>query len=185
MKRAVLVFSAISILSFLNALPRPAQATEVGSSRNLGLGLAVGTATSLVGKYFFDPRNAFDFGLSFWRWDRGCWRDNRGVRYCDRYYRNGGFGLNGDYLWQDTIARRSAKLDWHIGVGARLWSWDDRYYPEDDRDTAIAARMPLGLDLTFTRPSFLEVYLEAAPALYFVPAVDLDLEAFLGVRFCF
>jgi hypothetical protein len=175
----------------VTGVSRAATATEVGGSRNLGLGLGLGTATSLVGKYFIDRGSALDFGVSFFRYRHGCWRDRRGVVYCDGYgdtYRNGSFGLHLDYLWQDTLARRSAKLDWHIGAGARLWHWDaDDYYYYYYRDSrsALAARMPLGLDLTFVRPDFLEVYLEAAPSLYFVPFVELDVEAFVGVRFYF
>lgn len=165
----------------------PAQATEVGGARNFGLGLGLGTATSLVGKYFLDRESALDFGVSFWRYRRGCWRDGRGVAYCDGYrdsYRHGGFGLNADYLWQDTLGQRRAKLDWHIGVGGRFWSFDDDYYYADER-VAFAARMPVGLDLTFARPNFLELYAEVVPSLYVVPAVDFDLEAFIGVRFYF
>ena len=49
----------------------------------------------------------------------------------------------------------------------------------------IFARMPVGLDLTFNKPEFLEVFMEVAPALLLVPEIDLELEAFLGVRFYF
>jgi hypothetical protein len=166
-------------------------ATEVGDSRNFGVGLGVGTATSLVGKLFFDRDSALDFGVSFWRYRRGCWNDRRGVVICDDYgdsYRRGGFGLHLDYLWQDTLLRRSAKLDWHIGAGARLWHWDQddyHYYHYQDARSALAARMPAGLDLTFSRPDFLEVYLEAVPSLFFVPFVDLEMEAFVGARLYF
>jgi hypothetical protein len=185
--------SALLALVFVAGLavgaPAPAAATEVGSSRTFGLGLAVGTATSLVGKYYLDPGSALDFGVSFWHWNRGCWRDKRGVLYCDGYsgaYRHGGFGLHADYLWQDTIVRRKLKLDWHIGVGGRFWRWDDDYYYYDsNRHFALAARMPVGLDMTFTKPTFLELYVEAVPSLYVVPVADLDFEAFLGVRFYF
>jgi hypothetical protein len=176
--------------SVLVAVP-PASATEVGDSRNLGLGLGLGTATSLVGKYFIDRESALDFGVAFFRYRRGCWRDRRGVAYCDGYgdsYRNGSFGLHMDYLWQDTLVRRSAKLDWHIGAGARFWHWDNDdyyYYYYRDSRSALAARMPVGLDLTFVRPDFLEIYLEAAPSLYFVPFVELDVEAFVGARLYF
>jgi hypothetical protein len=176
--------------SVLVAAP-PASATEVGDSRNLGLGLGLGTATSLVGKYFIDRESALDFGVAFFRYRRGCWRDRRGVAYCDGYgdsYRNGSFGLHMDYLWQDTLVRRSAKLDWHIGAGARFWHWDNDdyyYYYYRDSRSALAARMPVGLDLTFVRPDFLEIYLEAAPSLYFVPFVELDVEAFVGARLYF
>jgi hypothetical protein len=165
-------------------------ATEVGERRNFGLGLGVGTATSLVGKFFVDPDTALDFGVSFWRYRRGCWQDRRGVVTCDGYgdsFRDGGYGLHVDYLWQDTLIRRSAKLDWHIGAGARFWRWgydDYDYYYRESR-SALAARMPAGLDLTFVRPSFLEVYLEGAPSLFIVPFVDLDMEAVIGARLYF
>jgi hypothetical protein len=157
-----------------------ASATEVGRGRNFGLGFAIGSPTSIVAKYFISPSNAFDFGLGFWRLGRRCSGPND-----DRICRDGGFErltLNMDYLWQDEIVRGSgAELDWHIGVGGRVWLWDDYV----DSDFAIAARMPVGLDVTFPKPDFLEVFLELAPALYIVPGLDLDIEAFLGVRFYF
>lgn len=149
-----------------------AAATEVGRGRDLGLGVAFGSPTSLVGKYFIGGGNALDFGLGFWTYGWGC--DDRG--YC----RGRNFDvvtINADYLWQDPLVRGAkASLDWHIGVGGRLWIGGD---------AALAARMPIGLDLTFRRPSFLEVFLELAPAVYVVPGIGLDLEALLGVRFYF
>ncbi len=167
-----------------------ARATEVGASRNFGLGLGVGTATSLVGKVFLDRESALDFGLTFWRYRHGCWQDRRGVAVCDGYadsYHPASFGLHLDYLWQDTLVRRTAKLDWHIGAGARFWHWDedDYYYYYRGAASALAARMPAGLDLTFVRPSFLELYVEAAPSLFIAPFIALDMEAFIGARVYF
>ena len=152
-------------------LPSSARATEVGSSRNFGLGVAFGSPTSIVGKYFVGGGNAIDFGLGFWTgW--GC--NDRG--YCsDRSLDV--LTVNADYLWQDSLARGAkVSLDWHIGAGGRLWAGND---------TAIAARMPLGLDLYFRKPSFLEVFVEIAPAVSSVPGLYGDIEAFLGVRFYF
>jgi hypothetical protein len=182
-----LCLSALTIALALALSPPAANATEVGNARPFGLGVAVGTATTLVGKYFLDPGHALDFGIAFWRYRNGCWTDRRGVVFCDGYgssYRHGGFGLHADYLWEEPLARRRAKLDWHIGVGARYWRFDDDYYYDDARG-ALAVRMPIGLDLTFVRPSFLELYVEAVPSLVVVPQVDVTLEAFLGVRFYF
>lgn len=157
---------------------RGAAATEVGRGRNFGLGVAFGSPTSIVGKYFVGGGNAFDFGLGFWRYGwRRCY-DRGPDRICDGGSAFDLLSLNADYLWQESIVRgASANLDWHIGAGGRVWIGDG--------DFAAAARMPLGLDLTFRKPSFLEVFIEIAPALYIVPVIDLDLEAFLGVRFYF
>jgi hypothetical protein len=167
--------------AFLVCGPRSASATEVGRGRNFGIGFAIGSPTSIVAKYFVSRENALDFGLGFWHFGRGC-RGPDDNRIC----RNGGFErltLNMDYLWQDVIVAGSgAELDWHIGAGGRVWLFDDDYWGED---FALAARMPVGLEVTFPRPSFLEVFLELAPALYIVPPIDLNIEAFLGVRFYF
>lgn len=153
--------------------PSTASATEVGRGRDLGLGVAFGSPTSLVGKVFTGRGNAIDFGFGFWSYGWHC--NERGLcggRTFDIVT------LNADYLWQEPlVAGTGANLDWHIGAGGRVWLGGD--------DFAAAARMPLGIDLTFRRPSFLEVFLEIAPAVYVVPGLYLDLEAFLGVRLYF
>ncbi|HKO91651.1 MAG TPA: hypothetical protein VJU61_10885 [Polyangiaceae bacterium] len=154
-----------------------ASATEVGRGRNFGIGVAFGSPTSLVAKYFVGGGNALDFGVGFWRYGWDC-PSNKARPFCDNY---GAFSLvtaNVDYLWQDPIvAGSAASLDWHIGAGGRVWVGGG--------DFALAARMPVGLDLGFRKPNFLEVFLELAPAVYIVPGVYLDLEAMLGVRFYF
>jgi hypothetical protein len=176
MKRPALV--AISCLVLMSGLG-DAAATEVGGARRFGLGFAIGEPVSLVGKYFLNSINAIDFGLAFARFRR---------RYCTpgpdyRCERFGYLSLNGDYLWEDTLARERFRLNWHIGPGARLSLSDDYYgYTED---VLIFARMPVGLDFTFDRPEFLEVFVEIAPALLLLPEIDFGLEAFVGVRFYF
>jgi hypothetical protein len=176
LRKSLFFVTTLAILLFATN----AHATEVARGRNFGLGVAVGGPTSIVGKYYLNNQGALDFGLAFGpRWGYGC-RDAFD-RLCDGYYyRRLGFNL--DYLWQDTLVRGSAQLDWHIGGGARIWAWDDAYH---DGHAALAARMPLGLDITFHRPDFLEVFLEIAPGLFIAPFVDLDVEGYVGVRFYF
>ena len=159
-----------------------AQATEVGYNRKFGLGFMVGDPTGLSAKLWIAPTNSLDFGLGFWGYgfnDR-CWTDNTGHTHCGYGgYSNG--TVNADYLWQSNIIRGTAQLDWHIGAGARmLW------FGGCNGDCfALAARMPIGLDLMFTNPSFLEVFFELAPAFYIVPGFGFDIEGCLGVRFYF
>jgi hypothetical protein len=169
-KRLLLVLALFA--AYFANLPH-ARATEVGRGRDFGLGVAFGSPTSIVGKYFVGRGNAWDFGFGFWTYGWGC--NDRG--FCE----GRSFDvvtLNVDYLWQEPlVAGAKANLDWHIGAGGRVWVGGG--------DASVAARMPLGIDLTFRRPSFLEVFLELAPAVYVVPGLYLDLEAFLGVRFYF
>lgn len=162
----------------LSLYAQDAQATEVGKSKTFGIGFAVGDPMSFVGKIFINENNAVDFGVGFFRLWSGC-RTEDGARIC------GGFGsvtFNADYLWQFKIVEgRSAKLDWHIGAGGRIWLADS----DRNQDLSIAGRMPVGIDLTFARPDFIEVYLEVAPAMYVFPTFGVGPEGNLGVRFYF
>jgi hypothetical protein len=157
-----------------------ANATEVGSARRFGLGFQLGDPTAIVGKAFIGGDNAIDFGLGFGGWGYSQCRDNNG-----RWHDCGGYGndvsLHADLLWQDNLTRQQVKLDWHLGGGARLIFWDtfDRGYAQ------LIARMPLGLDLTFQRPNFLEVFFEIVPGLAIFPRLWFDIDFALGVRFYF
>jgi hypothetical protein len=158
-----------------------ARATEVGNGRNFGLGFQLGDPTALIGKVFIGRGNAIDFGLGLGGWGYSRCRDrNNNWYYCgDRYGHD--FSIHGDYLWQDNLVHQQAKLDWHIGAGARMIFWD----AFDGGRVALIGRMPIGLDLTFQRPSFLEVFFEVAPGIMVVPPLYFDIDAALGVRFYF
>src|SRR5882672_6028428 len=165
---------AIAEVGTVNGTTRTASTTDVGYGRKFGLGFMVGDPTGLTAKLWLGPTNSIDFGLGFW----GYGFDNcagRGAP-CDHFgYHAGTF--NADYLWQSNIVRGKAQLDWHIGAGARsIW------YGGCAGDCfALAARMPVGLDLMFANPARLELFLELAPALYFVPTLaDLGIEGALG-----
>jgi hypothetical protein len=182
MKRLSLLAVVATAFVGISSVSPKAQATEVGNGRNIGLGFAVGTPTSIVGKLFLNRTNAVDVGLAFWDSYDGCYYRDRGVCRDGDDGRSGvdHISVNADYLWQETLARGTAQLDWHIGPGGRLSVSD--YY---DNNLWLAARMPVGLDLTFARPSFLETFVELAPRLVIIPVVRFQVEAFIGVRFYF
>jgi hypothetical protein len=156
---------------------RTASATEVGYGRKFGLGFVLGDPTGLSAKYWVGPTNALDFGLGFWGYgvDRRCW-NNGGP--CEGYSAG---SFNMDYLWQSNIVRGQAQLDWHIGAGGRAAWWGGC----NGDCFGLKARMPLGLDLMFANPGFLEIFFEIAPSLWVVPGVVFDIEGGLGVRFYF
>jgi len=162
-----------------------AHATEVGYSRQIGLGAVVGDPTGLSGKFWVGSTNAIDLGVGFYGYGfrGGCFHDRDGRPICDRGYGYGyGSGsVHADYLWESKLLDASGKvqLDWHIGGGARAFLLGD---PCGSGCWDIGVRAPIGLDLTFDRPSFLEVFMEIAPAFYVVPAIFVALEGGLGVR---
>jgi hypothetical protein len=176
MKRVIL--SAIFVAAAIAALSTPASATEVGSARPLGLGVQLFDPTALIGKLFLDRNNALDFGVGFWGYGR-CYNDN-GRYWCNRGDQS--FSVHFDYLYQETIVQTAPiKLDWHAGVGGRMLFHG---YADDNgaHDVALFGRVPLGVDLTFRRPSWLEVYLEIAPGLWVFPPLAFDIDVGLGVR---
>ena len=181
MKRTILTALAAALL--FTAVARSAQATEVGYGRKFGLGLVLGDPTGLTAKLWIAPTNALDFGLGFWGYgvnDR-CFQNGNGSVTCGNYgYSNGTFNM--DYLWQSNIVRSTAQLDWHVGVGGRALWWGGGCA---NNCFGIAARGPIGLDLMFNNPGFLEVFFELAPAFYFVPGFGFAIEGGLGVRFYF
>lgn len=180
MRRVLPAFVGPLLLVALFAT-RSAHATEVGSSRNFGIGFGIGEPTGIVAKAFLGNGNAIDMGLSFYRgWGRCHYNDR--WEYCRGH---SSVGLSLDYLWQMNLVRSTVKLDWHIGVGGRIWFWSDDGPNDRYDDFALGARMPLGLDLTFNNPSFLEVFFELSPILYLVPGTDFGIEPLIGVRFYF
>ena len=175
--RRKLVFTCLAAAIFGVVASRSAEATEVGYNRNFGLGFELGDPTALVGKYWVSKTNALDFGIGFWGYSWGyCSHNNP----CNAGYQNYSFHL--DYLWQSNLVKAPAvQLDWHIGVGGRVIVWNDGN--DGTSDFAIGGRMPVGLDLMFTNPSFVELFFEIAPAIY-VP-FGFHIEAGLGARFYF
>ena len=158
-----------------------AHATEVGYSRQYGLGAVVGDPTGLSGKLWVGPTNAIDLGVGFYGYGfrGGCFRDRDGRAICDRRYGHGSTSIHVDYLWQSKLidARRSstgtsarARASFFLGDPCAYDCWD------------VGVRAPIGLDLTFSQPSFLEVFMELAPVFYLAPATFLALEGGLGVR---
>jgi hypothetical protein len=168
-------------LTILAGATGTAAATEVGNSRRIGIGFQIIDPTAIIGKLFIGRGNAIDAGLGFGGVGYvRCRGPNNAYRYCDNI---GSFwSIHADYLWEDTLVHEgNLKLDWHIGVGGRIIfdNTSDRGYVD------LIARMPLGLDFTFARPSFLEAFVEIAPGLVIVPPLWFDIDAALGVRFYF
>jgi hypothetical protein len=166
-------------LLLLTASAGAARATEVGYGRNFGLGFEIGEPTGFVGKYWVGRTNAWDFGVGFQGY-YGSFCTNNDNGLC-----SGRFTFNADYLWQSNLVKSTAQLDWHIGAGGRanIWSAGNRNY------VALGARMPVGLDLMFNNPNFLELFFEIAPTIYLGPGVGpflwFGFDGDLGVRFYF
>lgn len=179
MKKTLLATLAAAML--LAVAAPSARATEVGYSRKFGLGVMVGDPTGLSAKLWVGQTNALDFGLGLWAGVNGdCYIDNSGQRVCGDFGNHNGT-FNMDYLWQSNIIRGSAQLDWHVGAGGRMVWWTGC----QSDCIAVSARAPIGLDLMFTNPGFLEIFFELAPSFWLVPDITFGIEGGLGIRFYF
>jgi hypothetical protein len=172
MKRVTFFFAVLLVTQAASV-----HATEVGTSRTFGLGVQLFDPTALIGKAFLDRNNALDFGVGFWGYGR-CVDANGNVYYCDNSARY--FSFHFDYLYEEPIVDSVVRLDWHVGVGGRMAFWNHARYV--DRELGLFARVPVGLDLGFRRPRWLEVYLEIAPGLWIYPPLDFDIDVGLGAR---
>jgi hypothetical protein len=166
MKRPILF--TLATAAILSAGASSAQATEVGTSRNFGLGFQIGEPTAITAKAFIGGGNAFDFGLGFGGWGYYQCRDANGNSYrCGDFHHN-------------ISVHMTNRLDWYVGLGGRLIVSP---YGNNDlgHDVVILARVPIGIAATFRRPNFLEAYLEIAPAIW-IPWLDFTIDVGLGVR---
>ena len=148
---------AVSLLAAHRRAPRRRPRSATAASSVSASSSAIPPVSSAKG--WIAPTNALDFGLGFWGYgvNNRCFRHN-GNTVCNRYgYNNGTFNM--DYLWQSNIVRGQAQLDWHVGAGGRAIWWGDC----NGDCSRVAARAPIGLDLMFNNPGFLEVFFEMAP----------------------
>ncbi len=177
--RSVRIALALSALTpgFLFG-PNAACATEVGTTRPTGIGFAVGEPTGIVGKHYVGPENAWDAGLSFFSLVSKC-HSKTGFEACSSQTN---IAVNADYLWQYPLLEGEVNLSWHFGAGGRVWLFSA---DEAADNFALAARMPIGVDMSFRKPEFLEAFIEFAPALTVLPGIDFNLEPAIGLRFFF
>jgi hypothetical protein len=148
------------------------------SNGKFGLGIELGGPTGLNGKYFLSGSTALNFGVGY---------DHE--RYYGYYNRRRGFNLYLDHLWHPVELANTEpfKLPFYVGVGVRVWDFDDR----DEVDgTAIGIRAPLGLAFDFNSIP-LDIFVQLTFVLDFYTDeyrddnIALHLEGSFGVRFWF
>jgi len=154
-----------------------AQAADIGSSKNFGVGLEFGHGPGLSIKYDFAPNHAVQFGIS--AFDYGEYRLDNGSYYYGYAYGYGGLLVHGDYLNTRAALYQSRAFDlpWYWGGGLDLGAGSG--------DAAFAVHGNLGLAMQF-QPLPIDVFLEWTPRLWVVNFVQFhpfDLNA--GVRFWF
>jgi hypothetical protein len=146
---------------------------------SFGLGLELGSPSGLNGKYFLSDDRALNFGLG-WIYDRYYYDDRDGIH------------LYLDYMFHPFALTKNPtfQLPFFIGVGGRLWDFDDGRRDFDDDGYALGVRCPIGLAFDFNKVP-LDIFVQLTFVLDFFfdyyrdDRAGLHLEGSFGVRYWF
>jgi hypothetical protein len=175
---ATLAIAMLTALATAEARPRPSG--QIGGRRfeankTFGLGLELGAPFGLTGKYFLSSDRALDFGIG------------NIYNYRSRY----GLHIYGDYVFHPVslISHASFELPLYIGLGFRIWDFEDRGDPVFDDAFAFGFRVPVGVAFDFNNVP-LDVFIQLVPVLDFFSGYDehsayIDIEASIGIRYWF
>ncbi|MBA3818612.1 MAG: hypothetical protein H0X17_06940 [Deltaproteobacteria bacterium] len=153
--------------------------SDYSSNGTFGLGLELGSPSGLNGKYFLSESTALNFGVG-WIYDRYYYDDRDGIH------------LYLDHLWHPFLlaSADAFQLPFYVGIGARLWSFDDRRDRfEDDSGFALGARVPLGIAFDFNNIP-LDIFVQLTFVVdvlfgYRDERAGLHLEGSVGIRYWF
>lgn len=125
------------------------------------LGIILGEPTGISAKLWFSQNTALDGAVS---WSL---RDND----------DGNLYLHADYLWHDfsLINTSSGRLPLYYGIGGRIVLANNE---------KLGARVPVGLSWLF-KGAPLDLFLEIAAIVDFIPDIDVDFNGGIGLRFIF
>jgi len=172
MKKLILALSTVAVIGA--GAPGLAQASEIAHSRKLGLGGMIGNPTGITLKYHFTPNHALTaaLGVGFW----------------------GGhnFHIHVDYGYHfDLTKAADFDLRMYVGGGVKFfyYYWHNYYnYYDSNWDHAgragIGIRVPVGIAFNINKVP-LEVFLELAPGIAFLPWIGFFFDGAIGLRYYF
>lgn len=129
--------------------------------RGFGVGVIIGQPTGFSAKSWINQTNALDFGLGF----SFAKDDNR-------------IHIHSDYLWHSyNIIQSTEKFALYYGPGLKLRTGKNN-------DAQLGIRGVLGLAWMSSKVP-LDVFLEVAPVLNFIPGTGFKMDAGFGARYYF
>lgn len=174
----IAMFGIALFATVAEARPRPEgrlTGRRFDANKTFGLGLELGAPTGLTGKWFISADRAIDFGVG------------DVYNYFDRY----GIHIYGDYLFHPvSLAGNSTfELPFYVGIGARIWDFENRRRDVVDDAFAFGIRVPLGIAFDFNNVP-LDVFIQLVPVLDFYSGYDahsiyLDFNVSFGARYFF
>ena len=167
------VFMAILLQVFAYAadvsVVESSSVTNAEKSGQVGLGLAVGSLIGLSAQYWVDNDHALNATFAT---EHG----NAALSAAHLWLFRGAFG---------DSSREATSFLPYIGAGAiAAFGTQSDYFTRNNRNTAIAAQLPLGIEFLPILQRF-DIFAEVAPSLEITPTVVGFLTALVGARFYF
>ena len=134
------------------------------NEKRFGAGFILGYPSGLTGKYYINKGSAIDFGV--------------GVMG-DPY-------IYGDYLkhYYDVFNVKNFPIYFGIGAGIHFYERDGGKKGDDENETRLEARIPIGIEFLLSKVP-LGFFLEIAPALRIAPDIEFDFRFGIGARYYF
>jgi hypothetical protein len=134
----------------------------------VGLGVIVGEPTGFSLKKWLNDRDAIDAAAAW------------------SFSENDSFQLHADYLRHKHELLKAPTLPGELlvyfGAGARIIFKESNGRGEDDDDTFVGIRIPLGITYLFVETP-VDIFAEIVPILDIAPETDLDINAAIGIRY--
>lgn len=162
MKSAVIaIFRCFILLGLLVAAAATATAQD---TEQIGVGIILGEPTGFNVNYRLERRRSADFQLGF---------------------SSSRLHLNASYLLHERRAMNldGVVIDWYYGIGVHYYH-HDRDRPNQDDETDLGVRVPIGLDHSFRRMP-LVAFAELGPTMNVVESTSFGLDFGLGLRYHF
>lgn len=134
-------------------------------SKDVGLGVVLGSEGPLTAKFFLSPANSIQthFGSN-----------------------DGMIEFYADYLWEKQRAFQVDRqiLNFYTGVGAAIVGDEETENGKKEKDTYVGVRVPLGLNFRLVENQ-LELFTEIAPGILVTPETETFVSFGLGARWFF
>lgn len=151
-----------------------ARASEVGTSRKIGLGVALGQPSGATVKWFFARNHALQGTL--------------GVGFLGGYH----LRLNAEYLFHIRLTSTADfDLPIYFGAGVSFFTWFHYVYPyywfgDGQYITyfGIGLRVPVGVALHFHKVP-MDVFAQVAPGVGLFPGIGFTFDGTAGFRYYF
>ena len=134
-----------------------------------GVGVILGEPTGISLKHWMSPNTAID-GAAAWS-----------LEGADE------FQFHADYLFHNFSALQQdlkGQGSVYYGVGGLVRFKEDNGKGDDNDDTEVGIRFPIGIDY-FLKQWPADIFMEIAPILDLLPGTEIDLNAGVGIRYYF